>query len=247
MNPAVGIIGKGLVLPVFGFTLGLGYFIKAWPDEAGSMTLQDSDSSRKKGQSNLQLQRHDIVDKITRHGLYQKLINDPNYEHSLQSHKIPPGHRAYHVGQGVLFGPDKLAIDPLILTNTKKHEVVIFYHLGKDLGNEKGKIHKGVLSLILDEALCYCGFPTLPSKRGVTAKLDIQFDKDIPADSTIVLKARVSEFKGRKCVIEGTLESLPTVYNSWINALWRPSQYAKAKCILVEPRWFKYIGWLNVF
>lgn len=247
MGPIVGNVTKGLLLPVFGFTLGLGVFIKAWPDEAGSMTLQDGDVLPKKSQSSLQLQRNDIVDKISRHGLYQKLVNDPNFDQSLQSHKIPPGHRAYHVGQGILFGPTKLAIDPVILSDAQKREVVIFYHLGKDLGNEKGKVHKGVLSLILDEALCYCGFPTLPSKRGVTAKLDIQFDREIPADSTIVLRARVSEFKGRKCVIEGTLESLPRFYGSWWSSVWKPEQYAQAKCILVEPKWFKYLNWLNIF
>lgn len=248
MSAFIGIIGRGVLLPTIGFTLGVGCFIKAWPDEAGSMTLQDSEVGRKKGRTPLcQLQRDDVVGKIMQNGLYQRLLKDPNFDHSLQSESIPPGHRAYHVGQGILFGPTKLAIDPLILSDTTRHEVVIFYHLGKDLGNENGKVHKGVLSLILDEALCYCGFPTLPCKRGVTAKLDIQFDKDIPADSTIVLRARVSNFKGRKCVIEGTLESLPRFPNSWMNSIWKPSQYAKAKCILVEPKWFKYLNWLNIF
>lgn len=245
MGSILRTLNRGLLLPTLGFTLGVSCFIKAWPDEAGSLTLQDSVSSEKN--SNLQLQRKDVLDKISKNVLYQRLLRDPDFNQSFQSEKIPPGHRAYHVGQGLLFGPDKLAIDPVILTDNKKREVVIFYHFGASLGNEKGKVHKGVLSLILDEALCYCGFPTLPSERGVTARLNIDFVKDIPADSTIVLKAHVTEFKGRKCVIEGTLEGLPRYSDPWIDKLWKPSIYAKATCILVEPKWFKYLNWLNIF
>lgn len=245
MSSLVRRVNRGVLLPALGFSFGVGYFIRAWPDEAGSMTLQDSASSKER--PGLQLQRTDVLDRISRNALYRKLLDDPNFDHSVQSEKIPPGHRAYHVGQGILFGPDKLAIDPVILTDTKRREVVIFYHFGADLANEKGQVHKGVLSLVLDEALCYCGFPTLPSKRGVTAKLDIDFQRGIPADSTIVLRAHVSEFKGRKCVIKGTLESVPRFTSPWLSALWKPSVYASATCILVEPKWFKYLNWLKVF
>lgn len=238
------VLNRGLLLPALGFSLGMGCFIRAWPDEAGSMTLQDNSSSQR--QSGLQLQRMDVLETIRRNGLYRKLIQDPDFDHSVQSEKIPSGHRAYHVGQGILFGPDKLAIDPVILMDDKRREVVIFYHFGKDLANEKGQVHKGVLSLVLDEALCYCGFPTLPNKRGVTAKLDIEFQNGIPADSTIVLRAHVSESKGRKCVIEGTLESVPRFTDPWLGRLWKPSVYASATCVLVEPKWFKFFGWLNV-
>ena len=245
MNSVVRSLYRGLLLPALGFSLGVGYFIRAWPDEAGSMTLQDNVSS-KEG-TGLQLQRMDVLEGIRKNGLYRRLLQDPDFDHSVQSEKIPPGHRAYHVGQGILFGPEKLGIDPVILQDTKRREVVIFYHFGADLANEQGQVHKGVLSLVLDEALCYCGFPTLPSKRGVTAKLDIDFQRGIPADSTIVLRAHVSEFKGRKCVIEGTLESVPRFENPWLASLWKPAVYASAKCILVEPRWFKYLNWLNVF
>lgn len=242
-------INRALVIPSLGFALGVTTFVRAWPDEAGSMTLKDSvaSTSDDRKRAPLKLQRMDVLETISKTSFYQKLLNDPSFDHSVQSEKIPPSHRAYHVGQGELFGPDKLEIDPLILINEKSGEIVAFYHFGKGLSNENGKVHKGVVSLILDEALCYCGFPTLPNKRGVTAKLNINFERDIPIDSTVVLKAHVTESKGRKCVIEGTLESLPKSSVFWMDNFWKPAVYAQATCILVEPKWFKHLGWLGMF
>ncbi|CCK69540.1 Mrx3p KNAG_0C04380 [Huiozyma naganishii CBS 8797] len=243
------------VLPTVGFTLGVFTFIKAWPDESSTISLKDPSNSpsvdkllhRKQP---LVLQRSDVLNKIAKSTLYQELISNPSVEHLAQSEKIPSGHRPYHVGQGPLFGPSKLEIDPLIFHNLKDDTLVVFYHLGSGLSNEKNKIHKGVLSLLLDEGLCYCGFPLLPSKRGVTAKLSINFEKDVPADSTIILRAKVSKSKGRKCIIDGSLESVPS--KGLLNYITgsEPTTgetFATAKCILVEPKWFKYLNWLHVF
>lgn len=228
---------RAVVLPTAGFGLGVSTFLRAWPSEGGSLSLKDEDQSRS--------QRSDVLRKIGGTDLYRSLSADSEYVKILQSDGIPAGHRPNHVGQGILFGEGKLEIDPVILKNETRGEIVVFYHLGKDLGNENGKVHKGVLSLLLDEALCYCGFPTLPSKRGVTAKLDVHFEKDIPADSTIVLRANVMESKGRKCIIDGTLESLPS--NSFSRLFLGPTVYASASCILVEPTWFRHLARINIF
>ncbi|CAB4255905.1 similar to Saccharomyces cerevisiae YBL095W Putative protein of unknown function [Maudiozyma barnettii] len=248
-------INRVIILPTAGFTLGVATFIKGWPDESEALTLEDQvqESSKvySKSKQPLYLQRLDILHKISNQPLYKELMMDPDVKHTFQSEGIPQGHRFYHVGQGQLFGPGKLEIDPLVFMNEKKGEIVVFYHLGKDLGNERGQIHKGVLSLLLDEGLCFCGFPRLPNKRGVTAKLSIEFAKEIPQDSTIVLRAHVSESKGRKCIIDGSLESLPQ--RNIINKILRQGGssdgtiYVKSKCILVEPKWFKYFSWVNLF
>ncbi|EDO19579.1 hypothetical protein Kpol_1018p112 [Vanderwaltozyma polyspora DSM 70294] len=237
--------GRTVVLPTVGFTLGVGSFIKAWPDEAGAITLKDAVVPHLK--SNRVIQRPDILEKISQMKLYNDLLNNPSMNHSVQSEKIPRGHLAYHVGQGELFGPNRLEIDPLIFFDEENSKLVIFYHLGKDLGNEKGNVHKGVLSLLLDEALCYCGFPKLPSKRGVTAKLHVDFTKDIPVDSTVILRADVTESKGRKCIIDGTLETVPTKSLLTGKESETGTVFAKGNCILVEPKWFKYFTWLDMF
>lgn len=248
-------LNRFVILPASGFTLGVATFIKGWPNESSSLTLddrvQDSSKIHYKSKQPLYLQRSDILQRISELPLYEQLMKDPNVKHSFQSEGIPEGHRFYHVGQGQLFGPGKLEIDPLVFMNEKQGEITVFYHLGKDLSNERGQIHKGVLSLLLDEGLCFCGFPKLPSKRGVTAKLNIEFDKEIPQDSTIVLKAHVSESKGRKCIIDGSLESIPqrNILNKILGQKGSNNGtiYVRSKCILVEPKWFKYFSWINLF
>lgn len=234
------LLNRVIVLPTLGFGLGVATFMKAWPDEAGAITLN-------KGKVTSQvLSRSDIIQKITESKLYNQLKQDANVEQSLQSDKIPAGHKPYHVGQGILFGKNKLEIDPLIFLNETEGKLTVFYHLGKDLGNEKGEVHKGVVSLLMDEALCYCGFPRLPSKRGVTAKLSLKFNRDIPADSTVILTATVRESKGRKCIIDGNLQVLTEQHA--LPSLWGEKEpHVQAECILVEPKWFKYFRRLNMF
>ena len=236
---AFRMIGRNVVLPVVGFTAGFATFAKPWHsvDEDGNIqTLKKP----------LDSQRVDVLGNLAELPLYKKLASDPNVKQTNQSEKIPLQHQHYHVGQGLLYGPAHLEIDPLVFQDESKKELIAFYHLGNNLGNEKSKVHKGILALLLDEALCYCGFPSLPHKRGVTAKLDIDFHKDVPKDSTVVLRARVVENKGRKCVIKGTLESVPK--SSWFSIVRsEPTIFADATCILVEPKWFKYASRINTF
>lgn len=214
-----------VLIPSAGFAVGALVFLKAWPDESHSFAFS---------RQPLFKQRLDVLDKISRMQLFQELKKDSAFTHTYQSSNIPEAHRGNHVGQGVLFGPGSLEIDPLIFHNESEGSLIVFYHLGKNLGNENGSVHKGVMALLLDEALCYCGFSRLPSHRGVTARLDLKFTRDIAVDSTVVLKARVIESRGRKCVIDGVLEDLE-------------GQFAEARCTLVEPKWFKYLNWVKVF
>ncbi|KAH3685430.1 hypothetical protein WICPIJ_003588 [Wickerhamomyces pijperi] len=74
-------------------------------------------------------------------------------------------------------------------------------------------------------------------KRGVTAKLTIDFKDRVKTDATVLLKAKVVESKGRKVVIAGHIETVDE----------NPEVIATANCILVEPKWFKYFSWLSMF
>ncbi|SCU95363.1 LAME_0F11870g1_1 [Lachancea meyersii CBS 8951] len=231
--------GKFILTPIAGFSLGLVTFMDAFP------SAHDNGLSTITLKRSVEQQRQDILEQLQQHSIYRSLIKRDNVEQWTQSEKIVQPHRDYHVGQGLLYGPGRLEIDPLVLHDPESQELVVFYHLGDNLGNEKGNVHKGVISLLLDEALCYCGFPTLPSRSGVTARLDLQFHQDIPANCTVVLKAHVVESKGRKCVIGGSLETLPSRiwYKPWKES---SSVLATATCILVEPKWFKHVQWMRL-
>lgn len=170
---------------------------------------------------------------------YKQLMNDTDYERYYKSDTFPDQHRSNYVASGLLFGPDLFEIDPIVFIKKSTGELTSFYHLGDKLISQDGQIHNGIVSTILDEGLCSAGFPLLPSKRGVTAKLSIDFRNQAPPNSTVMLKAKVVELKGRKVVIHGYLETLPI----------RPAdakiRIADSDCILVEPKWFKYFRWFN--
>ncbi|KAK6882295.1 hypothetical protein K6H10_000935 [Candida tropicalis] len=153
---------------------------------------------------------------------------------------FPDQHHKNYVNTGLLFGPDLMEIDPVVFIDENVGELTSFYHLGDKLISQDGQIHNGVVSTILDEGLCSAGFPLLPSKKGVTAKLSIDFKNQAPPQSTVVLHAKVKEHKGRKVVIEGYLETLP------VNKSEKPLLIAESRCVLVEPKWFKYFRWLQV-
>lgn len=215
-----------VVFSAVGFAGGFAAFARVWPED-----------SRELNSKRLTEQRVEILDNIKKSSNYIKLLRDENYTGDVHSSRIPRLHQKNHVSQGLLFGPQHLEIDPLVFTNRKDQELQAYYHLGPKLSSYDGYIHNGVISTILDELLCYCGFPELPSGRGVTARLSIDFLENLKPDSTVLLKAKVKEVKGRKVVIGGYIETVEK----------HPRKVAEANCILVEPKWFKYFKWLNLF
>lgn len=182
-----------------------------------------------------------VIQEIEKTNEFQKLQADQSATMHYSSETFPSQHHKNSVGSGILFGPNLMEIDPIIFLNREKGELTAFYHLGRQLVSQDGQIHNGVVSTILDEGLCTCGFPLLPSKKGVTAKLSIDFKNQIPPESTVVLRAKVKEAKGRKVVIHGDLETYPLQEGE------QPLLIAQSQCILVEPKWFKYFSWLQVF
>ncbi|KAH3664358.1 hypothetical protein WICMUC_005743 [Wickerhamomyces mucosus] len=208
------------------FTTGFALFAKAWPANSIEHNQRPTED-----------QRIEVLNKIKDNHNFKNLLNNQDVTVLTHSSKIPKVHQTSHVSQGLLFGPQRLEIDPIVFMDEKNKELHAYYHLGKNLASFDGKIHNGVISTILDEFLCFCGFPYLPSKRGVTAKLSIDFLERVEPDATILLRAKVIEHKGRKVIIGGHVETLDAV----------PKKLAEANCVLVEPKWFKYFGWLPIF
>lgn len=170
---------------------------------------------------------------------YKLLENNPKFSLNSHSSTIPVSYRQNHVGQGLLYGLDHFEIDPLVFINKEDGELVGFYRIGKKLVDKSGYLHHGILGLMLDEGLCFCGFPKLPHNRGVTGKLDLAYDANVKLNETLVLKAKVVESKGRKAVIDGHVAVLKGGKEGTI--------LARGHCVLVEPKWFKYIDWLDLF
>ncbi|EMG50757.1 hypothetical protein SBY92_001534 [Candida maltosa Xu316] len=213
--------------PLIAFGVGLAAFPKEW--------RKGQFSDRK-----LLVINDSVLDQIKSTDTFKTLLANPDLKHYNSSNKFPDQHHHNYVNTGLLFGPDMMEIDPIVFIDEKKGELTSFYHLGDKLISQDGQIHNGIVSTILDEGLCSAGFPLLPSKKGVTARLSIDFKNQAPPRSTVVLHAKVKDAKGRKVVIEGYLETLP------LNKDEKPLLIAESKCVLVEPKWFKYFSWLQV-
>lgn len=182
--------------------------------------------------------REDVVQFLAAHPHYTaSTATSPSRRHSSG---VPGDLRANHVSTGLLFGPQHLSIDPVIVQGDDT--LSAYYHLGKNLVSaEDGRVHNGVLATLLDEGLCVCGFPALPSKRGVTGRLSIEFADTLPpGEATVRVEGKVVSKKGRKVVIAGRLVEMGEGKRS-------ERVLATAECVLVEPTWFKYLKWLPVF
>lgn len=186
----------------------------------------------------------DALAKVTSSSQYQQCINDPQQKLHFSSQLIPKGHRHSFVPTGLLSGAKLFGIDPVIFTNKRDKTLTGFYHVGSEMVSHDGQVHNGAILTILDGELCKCGFPELPSKRGVTAALDLKFHAQAEPDSIVMLTAKVTESKGRKVVIEGSLKALPHYEENKVTHWREPVEIATAKCLLVEPRWFKYVAWM---
>lgn len=177
--------------------------------------------------------------------LFQELNNNPDFKQFRYRDAFPKQHHGNHVITGLLSGKDLFENDPIMFLNEKLKLIVAFYHLGKLLVSEDGQIHNGVTSTILDEGLCSCGFPFLPSKMGVTAKLSIDFKQQAPPDTTVILRGKVIEHKNRKVVIDGDLLTFKGG-DDLGGDLGGDFVIAKGNAVLVEPKWFKFFTWLLV-
>lgn len=177
----------------------------------------------------------EILSKIESTSEYKLALTDPNATKHTASEAFPHQHRKNYVTTGILSGESYFEIDPVCFVNSNRKEFTSFHHLGSKLILSDGQIHNGIVSTLLDEGLCACGFPSLPVKKGVTGSLSIDFKNQAKPESNVVLKAKVVQVKGRKVVIEGNLSDLDT-----------GEEIASAKCVLVQPKWFKYLAWVNV-
>lgn len=107
------------------------------------------------------------------------------------------------------------------------------------------------MATMLDEGLARCCFAALPSKVGVTARLEIDFRRPTKCDGLVILKARTQRVEGRKAWVKGRVEVLPigegeamgkegkvevAPYDEMGEVL------VEAEGLFVEPKWAKVNG-----
>lgn len=215
------------ITPIAAFVLGYATFPKNW-------TKGYSDKPK------IEHVNNSVVEALEATQQYKSIAENKDMNRLFGRNMFPEQHLHNYVVTGLLHGKDLKEIDPIIFRNEKEGELVGFFFLGKQLLGNDGGSHRGIISLLLDETLCLCGFPFLPSKMGVTANLTIDYKNPAPPSVVLVLRAHLVEHKGRKAVINGELETFPLLASE------KKTEIAKATCVLVEPRWFRFLSWLNL-
>lgn len=143
--------------------------------------------------------------------------------------KIPEGYRNHHLTGGLLSGPGRIVVPPLVFEEEGGKSLVAISYLGHELCGHPGIIHGGLLATMIDEGLARCCFAALPHKVGVTANLNVNYRFPVKAGSYVVLRAKTTRAEGRKAWVEGRVETL-------VGEGETPVVLAEATALFVSPR-----------
>ncbi|KAK9484336.1 HotDog domain-containing protein [Lipomyces starkeyi] len=164
--------------------------------------------------------------------LVLSLRSDPRFTES-RPHVAAPEHlKMQMLTAGALTGSGRLAVPPIVWTDSESHEMVSIVHLGRNLCGHPGIIHGGLLATLLDEGLCRCAFLALPSNVGVTANLNLNYRSPALADRLYVMRANVTKVDGRKAWVKGQFETIPEDGKE-------PTTVVEGEILVVEPKWAK--------
>ncbi|KAK6542162.1 hypothetical protein TWF694_007927 [Orbilia ellipsospora] len=148
---------------------------------------------------------------IQNHPVVQKFRQDKTLIESRPHLDIPTIFRPNVLTAGVLTGPDRIAVPPLVFADAQGKHLYAILHIGEQLCGHPGIVHGGLLATLMDETLARCCFPALPNKVGMTANLDVNYRAPCKADQFVIIKAETTKVEGRKAWVSGRLESLPQI------------------------------------
>ncbi|KAF3939474.1 hypothetical protein ABW19_dt0205187 [Dactylella cylindrospora] len=146
---------------------------------------------------------------IQNHPLIQEFRKDSSLVETRPHLDIPVLFRPNVLTAGVLTGPDRIAVPPIVFADGEGKKLYAIMHLGDALCGHPGIVHGGLLATLMDETLARCCFPALPRKVAMTANLDINYRAPCKANQYIIIKAETTKVEGRKAWVVGRLESLP--------------------------------------
>ncbi|KAK5030132.1 hypothetical protein LTR13_008445 [Exophiala sideris] len=172
----------------------------------------------------------EVDEHIKNCALARSLRADPDFIESRPHMKIPPEVRQHNLTAGTLAGPGMIVVPPYHFNEKDGKSMVQIFYVGPDCSGHPGIVHGGFLATILDEGLARCAFPAMPNKVGVTANLQINYQKPTMAGQFLVLKAKTTKVEGRKAWAEGWIESLEVAEGE------EPEVLVKATALFIEPK-----------
>lgn len=171
----------------------------------------------------------EIDEHIRQHPLAVALRNDPTLTESRPHLKIPATMLKHHLTGGLLMGPGRVTVPPLVFTEAGGKSLVAISHLGADLCGHPGIVHGGLLATLIDEGLARCCFGALPNHIAMTANLKIDYRAPVKAGTYVVLRAKTVKVEGRKAWVTGHVETL-------VDEGQTPVLLAEATGLFIEPR-----------
>ena len=165
------------------------------------------------------------------HPVAKTLQKDPRWKELRPHLKYPEKHKQHSLTAGALAGPGRFPVAPLIYVDDKN--LVELVYVGTDMCGHMGIVHGGLVATILDEGLAWCGFGSLPNRIGMTAYLNINYKKPVPAGSYLVLRAETTKSERRKVWVKGTIQALDKDGKVGDDVL------VEAEALYIEPKWVK--------
>lgn len=175
----------------------------------------------------------EVEEFINNHPLVKSLRKNPAYSESRPHLRFSDTHRSRSLTAGVLSGPGRIVVPPIVFVDEEAKSLVMVCYLGDLVCGYPGFIHGGLLATLLDEGLGRCTFTALPNKIGMTANLNINYRAPTKAGQYIVMKARVTKAEGRKAWAEARIETLPQSEGE------EPVLLVEGHGLFVEPRQIK--------
>lgn len=137
----------------------------------------------------------------------------------------------------VFLDPSNPAPEDIYGSETVANSSFTFFHLGEELTGHKSIIHGGLLATILDELACRLAFQNFPSRKGVTANLNINYRKPCFVDSFILLRCDVSKKQGRKCWVNAKIYFVDLNDKDPSNVETVENLLSECECFVIEPKW----------
>eukprot|EP01039_Chlorochromonas_danica_P012300 gene12300-14029_t len=98
-----------------------------------------------------------------------------------------------------------------VYEKTGTQEIAVVVHVGDRLCGHPGIVHGGIISTIFDNSFGWLYVAT-KQKPAFTANLNINYRKPVLANSTAIVRARITEIQGRKLFMSATWETDGVVY-----------------------------------
>ncbi|KAG8778572.1 hypothetical protein FRC15_010665 [Serendipita sp. 397] len=139
---------------------------------------------------------------------------------------LPESFSRHSLTAGLLQGPGRMAIPPLLFVRTDEKAITGVMHLGRSICGHDGIVHGGAIATLFDDAFFRTAVANFPARIGVTAWLKIDYRAPTRADQFVVFKTKVDKVEGRKVFVSGQMEDVEGNLLVQASALFVQPKYA---------------------